>query len=415
MKKLLPALLLFIFLSGNLFSGGFMINDQSARSVAMGISTIANISDPSAVFYNPAAMGWVPGDLAISAGLCYIMPGAKFTGITSLNQNYTYSTESWNFPIPNFYAIWRTPLEGLSIGAGVFVPFGLGTRWPDDWPGKHSALETYLQTIEINPNISYRFTIGEIPFGISAGFGYVLSEVEMSQAISTFNPEPILHLKGDGTGTSYNFGIYAEPIEGMKFGASYRHNIEIDYDGDVTYDNIDGLESLFVPGGGSTSINYPNDLRVGLAYRVAEGFWLEAGIQYVGWSSYDTLSITFEKMPGNPTTSYTTSKPRLYQNSTTFRLGAEYMLNAEIFLRCGFLYDPMPVESDNIEPVLPEGDRLGGSLGIGMKMSDSFSMDLSYLGIYGMQTEVENNPNGFNGIYNTWANVFALSLSYHLN
>jgi long-chain fatty acid transport protein len=91
------------------------------------------------------------------------------------------------------------------------------------------------------------------------------------------------------------------------------------------------------------------------------------------------------------------------------------MLNAEIYLRCGFLYDPMPVESDNIEPVLPEGDRLGGSLGIGMKMSDSFTMDLSYLGIYGMQTEVENNPNGFNGIYNAWANIFALSLSYHIN
>jgi long-chain fatty acid transport protein len=411
MRKLLTIFVLLFVSFCNTFSGGFQINDQSGRSVALGFSTVANPTDPSAIFYNPAAITGLDGTANFSVGASYIMPGAKFTGITSMNQNDTYELENWNFLIPHFYATWNTPIKNLSAGIGVFVPFGLGTRWPEGWIGRHLANETYLQTMEINPNIAYKFNLGGMPISIAAGFGYVLGNVEMKKTISTFNPEPVLDLKGDGTSTTFNFAVQAELMNGLKFGVSYRHNIEMDFEGNTVYKNVDGLGALFVEGTGKASINFPMDFRAGISYQITPNFVVEAGINYVGWSSYDTLSITFDKMPGNPTTSYTSDQPRLYNNVMSYRIGSEYLME-DLAIRCGFYYDPMPVDPVNVEPVLPEADRMGFSAGVGMNLLNNLSCDLGYLGILGSQTEVKNSPSGFDGYYNAWANVLSLTFSY---
>jgi long-chain fatty acid transport protein len=394
-----------------LFAGGFQINDHSGRSVGMAFSTVANPTDASAIFFNPAAINELDGNSNLSLGLSYIMPGSKFTGFTSMNQQNTTDLENWNFAIPHFFGTWKTPLKNLSLGVGVFVPFGLGTQWPDDWVGRHSALKTYLQTIEINPVLSYKFYIINVPISIAAGYGYSIGNVELKKALSTFTPEVVLTLKGDGTASTFNFGLLVEPISKMKIGASYRHNIEMNYDGNTTYENTQGLTTLFQEGNGKATINFPNDLRFGISYQVTDKLSLEAGINYMGWSSYDTLKIVFDKGPGNPSQSYTSSSPRNYKDVITYRIAGEYLFDNSA-IRLGFYYDPLAVDAKNVEPVLPESNRLGFTAGFGYKIADNFNVDLGYLGIYGTQTEVKDNPNGFDGYYNTWANIISLTFSY---
>ncbi len=405
---------LVILMSVNMaFSSGFQINDQSARSVGMGFSTVATSKDASAIFYNPANITFQQDMLNFSAGASYIMPGSKFTGLTTMNQNETTSLETWNFIIPHFYANWKTPVNNLHLGLGVFVPFGLGTQWPEDWYGRHSAKKTYLEALEINPVLAYQFKVANMPVSVAAGFGYVMGKVELEKNLTTFSPEPVLNLKGDGTATTYNFGLTIKPTPNMSIGASYRHNIDMDFEGDTKYENTAGLEALFVEGPGSANINFPNDLRVGISYNVTPSFLIEAGINYVGWSSYDTLAITFDKGPGKPTAPYTSAQPRLYNNVIAYRLGAEYRLGG-VCVRGGFYYDPIPVDPVNVEPVLPESDRFGFSTGFGLELAKDLKFDLGYLFIYGTQTDVIGNKNGFDGYYNSWANVVSLTLSYQL-
>ena len=413
MYKICVFLFFVLFSIQEVFSSGFQLNDHSGRSVGMSFSTVANIFDPSAIYYNPAAMTTTPSTLSISAGTAYIMPGSKFTGITDLNQQITESVETWNFVIPHFYAVWKTPLDGLTFGAGVFVPFGLGTQWPDDWYGRHSALKTYLEAIEINPNLAYRFKVADIPVSIAAGFGFVLGNVELQKKLDLFNPEPLLKLKGDGNGTTFNFAIHLEPIQNMKIGASYRHNIEIEFEGDVEYENISGVEPLFQGGKGGTKINFPNNLKFGIAYQILDGFWLEAGIDYTGWSSYDSLVINFDKGPGNPSAPYSSRQERAYKNVIAYRLAGEYQINNDWTARLGLGYDPIPVDPDFVEPVLPEGNRIICSAGLGYKITRNFSVDLGYCAIIGQQTEVENNVNNINGLYNMWANILCLTINYN--
>lgn len=411
MKKLLLGFIAILLSSNLVFSAGFQINDHSARSVAMGFSTVAYNPDASVIYFNPAYSAFQEGTLNISAGLAYIMPGGKFTGPTTMNQNYTETLETWNFPIPHLFANWKTPVENLHFGLGVFVPFGLGTQWPENWYGRFLAKKTYLEAIEINPNLAYSFTLGGMPLALSAGFGYVIGAVELERNLSTFTPEPVLNLKGKGNGTTFNFGLSALILDNLYFGASYRHNIEVEFEGDTKYTNISGLEALFQEAPGSAKINFPNDLRAAFSYKVTPNFIVEAGINYVGWSSYDTLKIEFEKGPGNPSKPYTSAAERSYKNIMTYRLGAEYYMD-NTALRCGVYYEPMPVDAMHVEPVLPETNRIGASVGLGFSLLDNLKMDLGYLLITGPQTEVVGNPNQFDGYYNAWANIFSLTFSY---
>lgn len=413
MKKLLLFVITSFLFGNSVFPAGFQINDHSARSVAMGFSTVAFNPDASAIYFNPACITSMDGTLNITAGLSYIMPGAKFTGPTTMNNNYTESLETWNFAIPHFFANWKTPLDNLHFGLGVFVPFGLGTQWPENWYGRFLAKKTYLEAIEINPNLAYSFTLGGIPFALSAGFGYVLGSVELERNLSTFTPEPVLNLKGDGSGTTFNFGLNALLLDNLYFGASYRHNIEVEFSGQTKYNNITGLEALFQEAPGKAKINFPNDLRAAFAYKVTLNLIIEAGINYVGWSSYDTLKIEFEKGPGNPSQPYTSVAERLYKDIITFRLGAEYNIN-NTSLRAGIYYEPVPVDPKHVEPILPETDRIGATIGAGFKLMDNFNLDLGYLLILGSQTEVVGNPNQFDGYYNAWANILSLTLSYKI-
>lgn len=406
-------ILIFTLSTFCVYSAGFQLNDHNARSVAMGFSTVANISDPSANYYNPAGITFDSSMLSISAGASYILPKSKFTGIETLNEEVTTNAETWNFLIPNIYASYRTPVSGLSVGAGFFCPFGLGTKWPDNWVGRFSTIKTYLQNFEINPNLAYKFEILEMPVSVAVGFGYVISNVEMTKKISTFSPEPLFTLKGNGKGTTFNAGILLQPLKSLKIGAAYRHNIEIDYDGDVTYENISGLESMFVAGKGTTKIKYPNDFRLGVAYNLVNNLWIEAGMNYTGWSSYDTLKIHLDKQPGNPTSPYDVSYPRLYKDNYAFRLGGEYKYDKKLSIRLGFYYDQMPVDSKYVEPLLPEGNRYAGSIGFGYKVIDKFSVDIAYLGIFAQQVHVVGDPDLFDGIYNSYADVFSLSLNFN--
>lgn len=411
MKKLLQTLLVAIVSYNIAFAAGFQINDHSSRSVAMGFSTVAYNPDASAIYFNPAFAAFQEGNLNLSAGLCYIMPSAKFTGPTTMNQNYTESLETWNFPIPHLFANWKTPVENLNLGLGVFVPFGLGTQWPENWYGRFLAKKTYLEAVEINPNLAYSFNLAGMPLAVSAGFGYVIGAVELERNLSTFTPEPVLNLKGKGHGTTFNFGLSALILDNLYFGASYRHNIEVEFEGDTKYENISGLEGLFQEAPGKAKLNFPNDLRAAFAYKLTPKFIIEAGINYVGWSSYDTLKIEFEKGPGNPSKPYTSAAERLYKNIITYRLGAEYLMD-KTALRCGVYYEPMPVEAKHVEPLLPESNRIGTSVGFGYQLFDNINLDFGYLFIIGSQTEVVGNPNLFDGYYNSWANIVSLTLSY---
>jgi len=169
-------------------------------------------------------------------------------------------------------------------------------------------------------------------------------------------------------------------------------------------------------GGISASLTTPQQLVVGLGYKVSPAIQLSADFQYIGWSSYDTLAVSLD----DKTLKALPAQPRDYQNTWIARLGGEYMYSDKLALRAGILYDRNPVKDERVDPSLPDADRIGLSCGFGYKLSNALSVDLSYLYLRFSERTITNSvivysPVGdsrMNGTYNSDASLISLSFSY---
>ncbi len=409
--------------SGTLVAGGFQLSEAGARAVAMSFAVVAEPADATTIFYNPAGMTYLKPGFSASAGLSWIVPLARVTGPTNLNQFNTTDYNFWSFPIPHAFLAYNMPESNLAFGVGVFVPFGLGTNLDPNWSGRNLAIRTYLQTVTINPNIAYSFFDKKV--SVAAGLTYSMGLAQLRQkvtGIALFQgaPEPVLNLEGTGTAVSWNAGVMIKPTDKLSIGVAYRHNIDMKYTGEAKF-SIDPegtqpltapLSALFQNGGGGTGINLPFDLRTGIGYKFSEKFTAELGFDLVGWSSYDTLRINFDRLPGNPSVAGVRNNPRNYKNAIALRLGTEYTVNDDLKLRFGTYYDQVAVDQQFTQPFLPDANRVGISGGFGLKLNDKLSMDFGYLFIYGFQREVKGSEFNFDAIYNAWAHVSSLSFHY---
>ena len=102
--------ILALTLSETVMAAGFQINEHGAAATARGGAVFATISDPSAVFYNPAGLTRNSGT-HLSLGVTGILPSAFYEapglpstrpeGITGDVKQEGVS--EW-VPLPNFYA-----------------------------------------------------------------------------------------------------------------------------------------------------------------------------------------------------------------------------------------------------------------------------------------------------------------------
>src|SRR5437867_10083131 len=115
--------------SGAAFGSGFSIFEQGAKATAMGGAFAATADDPSAIFYNVAGIAqqrhttFFTGGTLINFNNEFLGdPNDAFTsGATGQYKHHT-------FVPPNAYLIM--PLgTNLTVGVGVFTPFGLRTNW----------------------------------------------------------------------------------------------------------------------------------------------------------------------------------------------------------------------------------------------------------------------------------------------
>jgi len=417
MRLRLLCLGLFLITSTQAFAGGFAIFETSVRVSGMMGAYVADGRDVSTIFFNPAGLAQLSG-FQFQTGAVFIAPNTRFRG------PYPYSVEetrmdSKTFPIPHLYASYQI-MEGLTAGLGVYVPFGLGSKWDRNWVGAGFATETGIQTAVVAPTLAYMLPFkeyGAISLGGSLQIG-VLSAATLERRVTDFttptNGEPrMIRLEGEGDGLyyGYNVGIIYKPMDKLSVGFSYRSQLELNLVGDATFTNLP--ESQFIPGAkGDLSITTPANWTVGVSVRPTEDLTLNLDYVNWGWSSYDTLIIDFR--PEFETAVLQDSKsPRLYEDVYQIRFGAEYIVRAVqgLTVRGGVGFDKNPVPDETIDPTLPDTDRLIGSLGASYFVTPNVGLNFYYTFIRGFEREATNSENNFRGYYNTFANIYGVGIS----
>lgn len=420
-KYFLGTAVLFVLVVCIAVGGGYQINEQGARAVGMGGAFVANASDPSAIYYNPAGLTSQKGiNLLLGGNL--IIPSTTFKG--PLPSTTETPTNSQVFTPINIYGTYQVN-DKIVVGLGVFNPFGLGTEWPDLWGqaadgiyyGSQSSVKADVQTWYINPSIGYKIN-DQLSIGL--GVSYVYGSVKLIRKIGF---QPLLSAYGtanlDGTGSGYNInaGILYKPLDEVTVGLSYRMTTKIEFSGDMKFTDIPALLTSFFPGGtGKATLPMPGTLQVGVAYKATEELTLEGDLQYIQWSEYDKLSLDIQPvlyLPpayGGKMTQGPTTYVKDWVDNVILRGGAEYKLDEETTLRGGVILDLTPQPPSKAEPMLPDADRLDISLGGSYKINDKISIDASYMLVLFMERDAKTAQ--LPGTYNSTAHIISVNVGY---
>lgn len=378
------------------FAGGFQINLQGQRQIGMGHTGTGFVTDAATIFFNPGGMGWLDTSVNLSGGMSLIIPRTQY--VESSPGTYSATMEH-NVGTPFQFYYSASLKKNIRAGIGVYTPFGSRAQWGDDWKGQFIIREINLKTIFIQPTLSWK--VNE-HFGIGAGFVIATGNFGLRKGVPVQNLAGEFgegNLDGDAAGIGINIGAYFSANEKWSAGINYRSSVTAKVDGgDAKFDVPGYLEQYFPETQFSAALDLPQVLSFGIGYRVNSKLSLAADVNFIGWSSYDSLRIDFET---NTEKLEDISSARMYEDVFIYRLGAEYLACKNVFIRAGVYYDTTPVQDGYVTPETPDSDRIGITLGAGFLAGKHFRLDASLLYNQTQQRTDTNLETGFSGTYQT--------------
>ena len=441
---------------------GFGLNEIGSCSVARGFAvTSVPCNDASDIYWNPSAtvglQGW-----GLYAGAAAIQVNGGF------NADSTGRSYPGDVPVkfPPHIFVNYTPKGGRwAVGIGSYVPYGLVSQWKPDFPGRFESQKASLASDYIQPNVAYRIAPG---WSIGGGPVFGISSVELRQAIDlaavpageglnfgqlgipTGTQFATANLKGTGTAWGFNVGVHGKIGPDWQVGARFLSKMKFKYDdADVEFTQqltgltlaggnplgfppgtpVDGIISAgFAPGQPfssgqhvSTEIDHPAQLQAGIGYTGFTNTTITVDYAWIDYSSFKSLDVKFS----GPADAAGLSRVLLedYSGSSSVRFGIEHAFAAGFRGRVGFDWIDSPAPDVTVTPLLPDMNRRNYSLGIGLPVGASYTLDASYLHVdtsgrrgrivertEGSPAESETAAELNSGFYTLNANVVSLSL-----
>lgn len=180
-------------LAGLCFGSAFSVAELGTRAAGMGTAFIATADDGSAIFYNPAGIAFQPGrhmemDTATVVGLFRFSPSATPVGQVVPAEGYSGSVKPHFIPLAFLYATAQYN-DRITLGFGVFTPFGLSTNFDNfhdgdpnltKFVGRFSGTNAALQQFWFQPTIAYKVKKN---FSIGIGPAFVHTHLIIQESI----------------------------------------------------------------------------------------------------------------------------------------------------------------------------------------------------------------------------------------
>lgn len=405
-NKIFCFLLIMLCFPYNLFAGGFQVNLQGQKQSGMGHAGIALPLDNAALLFNPGALVFVDSLGSFSAGASFIIPRTIF-----LDPNSTYIAHTVNHtgtPL-TLYAHFKFKKNSpLTLGFGVYNPFGSRVQWEDDWKGQFLLREISLKTFFYQPTLSYK--ISE-KLGIGLGYVFANGDFSLRKGIpiqDSLGNYGEAKLSGKASGQGFNAGIYYKLTDKFSIGFNFRSAVKVRVEnGNASFNSANAVSQYFQDSTFNTQLNLPYMASVGFGYQLNEKMKLALDVNYVGWKSYDSLKIDFAK---NSDKLADVASPRLYKNTFIFRTGMQYQLSEMFSLRAGVYYDQSPVKDGYLSPETPDSDKIGISTGFSISFKKYLYIDASLLYIEGLKRTDTNLETQFEATFKTKAVIPGVNL-----
>lgn len=387
---------------GNAHAGGYAIPHQTARAVGLSNAVTAGVTDPSAVYVNPAALTEIQGNQLLG-GLNYINVVSSVedrnTGRRSVNRHDD------NF-IPTLFLNYHIPETGLTLGLGSYTPFGLATSYDEDKFTRFGALRTELKTFYLTPALAWCV---HPSLSIGGGLSFVHSSAVFSRALNLGGgAEGRIRLTDTDNGYTYNVGLLYKPHEKIKFGLAYRGRVDLNFDtAQARADSTSRSRGTQVP--------LPPVISMGINWQITPAWDAEFVYDYTHWSEFRHLKARFNPpltvFPGVTLSGLFVQE--LWKDTHTLRLGTSYRLNENFELRGGIAVDETPIPGRTLGPAIPGADALTLNAGFGYQWR-GLTLDLGYMAVFYKTRKVFNDAIETSGRhkYETFNNFVSLHLGY---
>lgn len=434
---------------------GYSVNEHGSCAMGRGGTGVASpCADGSAIFYNPAGLILPQGKGVASGGATFIAPTGDFTNSTTGEVSTLVDQTT---PVPALYVGYGLS-DNATIGFGVFAPYGLAIEWPTTAEGRFLGYFSSIKGIYFQPTFGLKAS-DRLSFGL--GFDIASSSVELKQRVDLADQLvpggggikfanlgiaygtdfANVQLTGNDISLGFHLGAIAKITDGLSFGIRYlsKQTVNVD-DGQATITQvatglvlapgnplglpagtpIDALVAgQFQPGGslvdqtGTAILPYPAQLNMGLTLQATDKLRLlgDVGIQF--WEVWETLPLNFSII-GEETL------VEDYRNTTTWRLGAEYMIGSKSTARLGIIAHNAAAPDQTVTPNLPEAARTEFTAGFGSHLSERFGFDLAYQYIDQADRQGRSGNGGMaaptaavnDGVYTFKANLVGVTLTY---
>lgn len=388
----------------------FQILEQSPAHLGKAFAgTASDVTDASSVYFNPAAIGELKGN-HLTLGANAIFTRSEFDNKNSNTNGMTGKTDETGF-VPNIY--WTHSLaERLTFGLGINAPYGLASKYEDDWMGRYLATHSELEIINLNAVVAVQ--LGD-NWSLGLGADFQRADVTLESKIDStlgVNPRPATdsnaRIQGDDDSLVADVSVYYKPSSHTSVGLVWRQGGEFDLTGDASFT----LNAACSPGAGyptgappapttgticaatlnalagkaKAQLDLPDTLTLSASHQLNEHWQAHADIAWTQWSNIQTIDVI------NTGNNRTVSQLELeYEDTLRYAIGFTHHAASPWTWRVGIAFDEAP-QTDPLllNPRIPDQDRTWFSAGFNYAFSTNHSFDVGYSHIKVDKAQINN-------------------------
>ena len=388
--------------SSALEAAGYAVKEQSSTAQGNAFAgATAGADDISYMFFNPAGLTQHRGHQT-HLSLSYIAPRSKFkngsastvldTPIAGTNNSDDIAEDAL---IPAIYGMASVG-EHVRLGLGVNVPFGLTTENEDGWIGRYHALDSRLESVNINPAVAIRVAPW-LSFGMGAqiqyldtrltnaiDFGSIGAAAGVPGSVPT-GQDGKVRVNGDDWASGVNVGLMFTPTASTRFGLAYRSQIKHTVTGNANFRLDDAgtgaalsaATGRFVDTNAKADVTTPSSVSFGAYHDINQHWAVMAEAAWTDWSQFEDITIEFDNPnePDNVT-------EQNWDDTFFVALGLTWRPTDPLALRIGAAYDESPINDNFRTPRLPGGDRYWTSFGVDYEPTNWFGLNASFTHIF---------------------------------
>lgn len=368
----------------NVSANGFRLASQDGFATARGEAFAATADNASAIYYNPAGITQITGnDLRSGLYSIYVDPTFQPPD-TQPNAGQTYDVgRHYNF-IPQVFLVHSFENAPVSVGLGIYAPYGGNMDWPQNTGFRSVATEGSLKYLRANPVIAFKLAPNlSIGGGVMVDYG----KIDMEQGLLA-NQQPFANFfrfQGDGWTVGYNLGVLWQPYETISLGATFRSATTITMDGHTEFQQqpIPALNSP-VSFPAQADFTFPLTAVFGISYRPTPKWNLEFDADYTDWSSFGTVTLHQGTLPPDVAAVVLQDIPVIldWQPSWMYEFGVTRYFDNGWHVSAGYVFNQNSVPDAYYTPLAADLDRHFFSAGTGYN-GKRFDFDVTYQFGYG--------------------------------